>query len=753
MTGRILFIAFALTISSISCFSQKIHIKASNEPLSSVVKRLNAEVSFDNKLLSTYNVTIDKSFPSPYEAILYLISGKPLQVKKVSGVYIITAKQKNINIKPQQENAAFKNIPKRIPDISPPVNLSLSLNEIVITAKSHVPSLYGEDVDGTTRFTSFTANAMPGYSDNLVFNVLRMMPGIRASGEPSDELYVWGSSPGESCISFDGIPLFSMQSYNSNISYINPYMFTEVKYKRGILSADEGNQTGAKVEVISGMSPVEKTIFKAMVSTMSANCFGAIPIGKNCVVSIAYRHTLSGLFGVSTFDAYRNKKEKEKSSKTEYTNNRNSDSQQDSLSSAAEGSTITPNYRFQDLNVNITGISAKNIAYKLTLYGAKDYLKYSGSDTTIAYGNQTSYQSGISASLMKTWNDGNNSELLSYFSRLHSTQSDNILNIGSDSKENVSEYNLKFQQSGFKHNHGLTFGGEIIAYKVNSSLTTATAFQPTLFATQKYSIKSLNMETGIRADIMSKGIKWQPRVLLNYHFMKYLSFTSAWGIYNQYLVKNPFAIKEGQYKFSWDINTSLKSYNTVAGFAFDKDGLNISVEGYLKNIHNSEWVCNNLLGKYDFNLKGFDVSAKYNWKHGLIFSSWSLSKDPRQTDGVSNELKIGGILRYYPFTFSANYIYSHGYNFLLLPTSSYKSSEEKRESNFDSSTTYSRMDISGSYEKRFKYFGIATGISLINLFDTNNKKCVTTWIPRDYTSTFYTQASRFTPIIFIEIKI
>ncbi len=46
---------------------------------------------------------------------------------------------------------------------------------------------------------------MPGFSDNALFNVLRMMPGIRASGEPSDELYVWGSSPGESRVTLDGI--------------------------------------------------------------------------------------------------------------------------------------------------------------------------------------------------------------------------------------------------------------------------------------------------------------------------------------------------------------------------------------------------------------------------------------------------------------------------------------------------------------------------------------------------------------------
>ena len=164
-------------------------------------------------------MTVDKSFSSTYKAIVYLISGKPLEVREVSGVYIISAKQKGEDLKHLQEKTKFKNIFKDIPDTSP-VNLSLSLNEIVITAKNHIPSLRGEEADGTIRFNSFTANAMPGYSDNLVFNVLRMMPGIRAGGEPSDQLYVWGSSPGESRISFDGIPLFTTQSYNSNISYI-----------------------------------------------------------------------------------------------------------------------------------------------------------------------------------------------------------------------------------------------------------------------------------------------------------------------------------------------------------------------------------------------------------------------------------------------------------------------------------------------------------------------------------------------------
>jgi len=754
MTGWKVFLLITLSFCSISVFAQKIHIKASNEPLSSVVKRLDAEVSFDNKVLSAYKVTVDKSFSSTYKAIVYLISGKPLEVREVSGVYIISAKQKGEDLKHLQEKTKFKNIFKDIPDTSP-VNLSLSLNEIVITAKNHIPSLRGEEADGTIRFNSFTANAMPGYSDNLVFNVLRMMPGIRAGGEPSDQLYVWGSSPGESRISFDGIPLFTTQSYNSNISYINPYMFNEVRYKRGVLSAADESQTGAKVEVISGMSQIEKPVFKAMLSTVSTNCYSAIPIGNKCILSIAYRHTLDGLFGLRTFDVYRSKGKKEHTSNSpntkaisEYGNN-----VKDSLSSNSATSTITPKFQFQDINVNVTGIGSNNLTYRITLYGAKDFLKYSSSDSLTAFGKQTCYQGGMSAYIDKTWQNGNRSELSSFFSGLHTTQNGSAFNVSSDMEEKVSEYNARLQQIGVGENKGISFGGEFIAYRVNSSLVTQTAIQPTLFATQKFSKRGLNMEAGLRTDIMSNGVKWQPRFLLKYHFLKSFTFTSAWGIYNQYLVEDPFSVTEGQYQFRWDINKSLKSQTTVAGIAFDKDGLNISVEAYMKNIHNSRWVLNSQLGKYNFDLKGIDVSAKYNWQHGLFFTSWSLAKDPRQTEGTSNEIKAASIFRFFPITFSANYVFSTGYNSLLLPTNSYKLNGEKKETEYDTSTTYSRMDLSASYEKRFKKFGITTGLSLINIFDTSNKKCITTWIPRDFTSSFYAQAARFTPIIFIEIKL
>jgi hypothetical protein len=750
MTARRIFIALLFITSSAFIFAQKVRIKANNETLSSVIRKLNIEVSFDNNALSKYTITLDKSFNSADAAIRFVIAGKPLKVRKVAGVYIITSekaperKQKGAG----KVEETFKPIPKNKDDTLS-MKLSMSLKEIVITAQSHTPALKGNMIDDTGSFSSYTANAMPGHVDNSVFNVLRMMPGIRASGEPSDELYVWGSSPGESRVSLDGIPLFAMQSYNSNISYINPYISNEVKYKRGILSASEGSQVGAKVDAVSNMQYITKPLFKVMLSTMSANLYCAIPL-KSSVLSFAYRHTLEDIFGGTTFDAYRNRKD---SLKNNEHNNTSSGITTTELSQSMP--TITPEYKFQDFNANITGRLAGTTFYKVSLYGAKDYLNYSHSDSIEMNGDQTSYQGGASALLSKTWDNGNKSEVSSFFSALHSTQSSNYIAdkklYAIDLSERVSQFNVKYQQNGCGSWGNIAFGSELSLYRVKNNSGTEKIVQPTLFGDYSYSIGNLKAEAGLRTDLMKGGIKWQPRALLKYNFLKYFAVTSSWGIYHQYLVKDPFALHENNYQFRWDINSELKSMNTVAGLSFDKGGLNISAEAYLKQIRNSIWVINNQLLESDFDIKGIDVSAKYNWRHGLFFASWSLSKDPRQTEGTANELKAGGILRYYPFTFSANFIYGTGFNSQLLPNSSYEQHESAALEN-NNSTTYSRMDVFASYEKRFRYFGLTAGVSLINVFDTDNEKYVTSWMPRNMSTSSLTKASSFTPIIFFEIK-
>ena len=66
------------------------------------------------------------------------------------------------------------------------------------------------------------ARYLPGQGDNSIFNLLKLMPGIQAAGEQTTDLSIWGSSPGQSMVTFDEFTLFGMKNYNDNISVVNP---------------------------------------------------------------------------------------------------------------------------------------------------------------------------------------------------------------------------------------------------------------------------------------------------------------------------------------------------------------------------------------------------------------------------------------------------------------------------------------------------------------------------------------------------
>ena len=82
----ILFLAANLTV-----FSQTFRIAVQNEPLNKVLNMLEMEISFDDRALSEYRVSVAKSFENPEKALLYLLENKPFRIEKKGKVYVIVA--------------------------------------------------------------------------------------------------------------------------------------------------------------------------------------------------------------------------------------------------------------------------------------------------------------------------------------------------------------------------------------------------------------------------------------------------------------------------------------------------------------------------------------------------------------------------------------------------------------------------------------------------------------------------------------
>ena len=100
---RLYIILAFLTVNTLA-FSQAIRIEAVDEPLNSVLNRLGLEISFDDKALSRYGITVSGAFDSPEKALAWLLEDKPFRVERVEQVYVIVPD----NLQPDENNVIFR---------------------------------------------------------------------------------------------------------------------------------------------------------------------------------------------------------------------------------------------------------------------------------------------------------------------------------------------------------------------------------------------------------------------------------------------------------------------------------------------------------------------------------------------------------------------------------------------------------------------------------------------------------------------
>lgn len=301
---RTFIVIFLLLAIATATLAQKLRIAALNEPMDKVIKRMGVEVSFDSRALSKYRVSVERTFLNPQQAIDFILLDKPFVCQQIGGVYVISAKhhlpkpKKILTVK-----AAIPPIQEEFPEMK-----VVQIGEVVVRAPQQIYSLNSGGISTKATINYCTTRYMPGSGDNSVFNLLRMMPGVRDSGEPSDELIVWGSTAGESRIVFDGIPLFGMRGFNDNISFINPYMMREIRLLKGGYGAGYGNQIGAIAEIKGNEPNTYRPSVKATVSTLTTNIFASVPISKRSALSVAYRRTFYDLYQSDVFNPYNGKR-------------------------------------------------------------------------------------------------------------------------------------------------------------------------------------------------------------------------------------------------------------------------------------------------------------------------------------------------------------------------------------------------------------------------------------------------------------
>ncbi len=637
-------------ISMSGLHGQKIRLDAEDLPLNLVLLQMartyQVQISFDDRLLSKYDVTVHKTFEDAGEAITFLLTGLPLNFQKSGEVYILfKASTKlaertfrlsgRIIDKHSGEPLPYSHIAMNnsggISDINGNFSLSLStdsaasirisylgyyiLDTLLYPATNHIlgltPSMIGlrevvikgdviersgqiGEEAGLIRLNHKVAYRLPGNGDNAVFNFLRLQPGVLAAGERSSEMIIWGSYSGHSQVLFDGFTVFGLKNFNDNISFVNPYMAKDIRVFKGGYAASYGDRVGGIVDITGFNGNSQKPSINLNINNMTVNGMATLPVHKNASITLAYRHTYYNLYNADDLKI---------------------------ISKSGQNSkqvdiNVYPDYLFRDLNIKYAGTNNSGDSYFLSLYDGKDQFSYNiDQERTgikiIQEAEEENRQLGGTLFYGHNWKNGNTSQLslsLSGLDRdLYEKQEITRNSNGSIVSEREIAYFNRILETNLKNknyfsiseNHSLETGWNYnyttVTFREDSIDGTGSDLQTeahrlNLYIQDEISVtRKLSVTPGIRMDFpfhLSK-VYLQPRIKASFDVTDHWRLNGAWGIYNQFISETSVTDDLGNYRYFWALCDNdkvpvLQAQHLVGGGTYRQNGLTLSLESFYK---------------------------------------------------------------------------------------------------------------------------------------------------------------------------
>jgi len=573
------------------------------------------QFSFNDQLLSQYNLSIHRKFASPEDAVQSLIKGLPLICHKQGDIFLILPENKEIPLRNYQlsgqiseaksnEPLPFSNLlvdnrvivtdlkgsftyqgsgdslfhvkvshlgyyildTVLVAGINHCINLIpsiIGLREIVIVDKSPDRSTQIGNRAGAMRLNHQIARYLPGNDDNSVFTLLRLMPGILASSEQSNGLIIWGSYEGHSKIMFDGFTIWGLKSFNDDIDAVNPLIAKEIEVLKGGYDATLGDRVGGIVRISGKTGSTVKPSVSLNINNVTMNGMVEVPLWKNSALVMSFRQTY--------YNLYNNKDILPADNQNVITNNNRSGPNIDY--------TVFPDYNYRDANVKFTTQNNKGELFYLSFLGGEDRFKYAINqvgfrNSLLKINAENNNQFGASGFYGRTWNNGNISNLTASWSSLETDLSDIqkverqnstiFLRRDDQTRNRISEFTGRSDNFiSISPSHmletGIGFVTNEVGLKADSSGINQTNLNAQVTWVNGYVQDHItlpgevDLKFGIRADIpLNLNLVYiQPRISASIKVSDFVKFNAAWGIYNQFISKSSVLDQQGNYRYIW----------------------------------------------------------------------------------------------------------------------------------------------------------------------------------------------------------
>ena len=824
----ILLLSFLMLWTTVIAQSQEIRVKVTNMPLNQVLlllrKNYDFKFSYSENELAKYKVTLNKTFTSKEETLKFLLDGLPYHIRKIDDVFVIIPdkikkvpeEKKTTMITGQVVEAGSSeplpfsqimiNNHPMISDVTGNFNFMAAEEESYRVQISHLgysvcdtllyagtnhqfkltPSAFalpevqirempaetatmlGENA-GKITINHNIARFLPGQGDNSVFNLIRLMPGIQAAGEQTEDLLIWGSYEGQNLVTFDEFTLFGLKNYNDNISVVNPFLVKNIEIMKGGFDSRYGNRVGGIINITGKNGNMQKPVFSLNVNPTTINGMAELPLWSNSSLQLAYRQTYYNLYNSGDFNIFAPIRSTPKL--------RPNGVEKKNVTFDSE--VLPDDYQFRDFNLKFTQNFDSGDQFYLSFYGGGDYFRLQAdANTTREIGKKISVplainmqdieknrQIGASIFVNHKWSDKLISKFVSTYSDFSKEQTDSIKTINSltqniyNSDQAITK-NIANERSFRIENiltllngHQLEFGAGLFAneaeinlkFNLNNNIVIDTlnrfvSNRVFAYVQDNLPLGKLIIKSGVRfsQSLGNSGFVAEPRISAGFHFSHAFNANLSWGRYHQYIYKVANIDRSQNYTYLWVTNNQtvplLNATHWVGELNYFKHGLTVNLQAYYKptgnlseRVYEQRTVRGVKVERYfpyfgDSKTYGMDLFVKKEFGKHSVWASYTLSKAlerfapqnqnlPEYTLAPQHQLhefKAAALFNVHPFYFSANYVYGSGLEVL------------RKVFGPDANIAYNRVDVSATLKFARKKLDGELGLSVLNVFDTEN---------------------------------
>lgn len=624
----------------------------------------------------------------------------------------------------------------------------IGLDGVTITAQEE-ETIIRRNETGVVRLQMKDIQSLPNlFGEVDIIKAYQLTPGVQSGGEAKSNLYVRGGSPDQNLILLDDVPLYFISHFGGFFSVFNADAINNVKLIKGGFPARYGSRLSSVLDIRMKEGNMQKLSVQGTIGLLSSKISVETPIVKNKLSFImSARINILPIFkmmgtGLSySFYDLNTKLNYRISTKDKV------------FFSFYMGDDILSAIEKTELAKHSSTVKWGNTLFSIRWNHVYDHKLFSNltlSDTYYRYKNIFNYYINTDRVSKKMNND-----LLTGI---------NDFNLKIDFTYLLnSKVNFKFGANSIYHSfipndeNFSQSGNDIVTINEQYSSRTI-AFENAIYIENEWKHERINTNIGLRFSSYHIGnsnyFSIEPRVLLNYIFLKDLSFKYSFSQMNQYVHLLSYSGIGIPSDFWMPTNGNVKPENSIQhtlGIAktFNNRNYELSLETYYKTLDNLITFIpgESFLGNLDTWENVIEKGGKgLNYGIELFFqkikgktTGWigvTVAKAEREFERINNG-------KSYPFKYdrlldisivakhslkeriilSATWSYGTGYP-ITLATQHYEINGEDififDEKNSFRMRDYHRLDIAANFPKKTKWGERTWSISIFNLYNRQN---------------------------------